>query len=170
MLSHPRGCSTWDGKVTSAVGCVHRESERDFNQWCAWCTPSNAIQTLTIFKTPVSKAMLSLQGQLSSSFTNIFSSSFIAYRDDREGSRACFSPFLEEEIGWEATCPTLFYNVGMKLEYHIYLIWNRRETIKSFDSYGITRREKHTDPHATHPGPHKSQTNRQSTMKEISYI
>lgn len=66
--------------------------------------------------------------------------------------------------------PTLFYNVVMELECHIYLIWNNRETIKSFYSYGIIRREKHTDPHAIHPGPHKSQTNRQSTMKEISSI
>lgn len=78
VLSHPRGCSTWDGRVTSAVGCVHSESERVFNRLRAWCMPSSAIQTLLMFKTPVSKAMLSLQGHLSSSFTNIFSSSFIA--------------------------------------------------------------------------------------------
>lgn len=49
------------------VSSVHNESESVLNRLCAQMY-SFVIQTLMIFKTPVSKVMLSLQGHLSSSF------------------------------------------------------------------------------------------------------
>lgn len=68
------------------VSSVHNESESVLNRLCAWMY-SFVIQTLMIFKTPVSKVMLSLQGHLSSSFTNVLSSIFISYWDGSKGSR-----------------------------------------------------------------------------------
>jgi len=80
------------------VSRVHNKSESVLNRLCA-PVYSFVIQTLMIFKTPVSKVMLSLQGHLSSSFTNVVSSIFISYQDGSEGSRYCFLPFPEGEIG-----------------------------------------------------------------------
>lgn len=80
------------------VSSVHDESESVLSRLCAWVS-SLVIQTLMIFKIPASKVMLSLQGHLSSSFTNVLLSIFISYWDDREGNRSCFPPSPEGEIG-----------------------------------------------------------------------
>lgn len=80
------------------ISSVQNESESVLNRLCAWVY-SFVTQTLMIFKIPVSKVMLSLQGHLPSSFTNVFLSIFISYWDDSEGGRSCLPPFSEGEIG-----------------------------------------------------------------------
>lgn len=74
------------------VSSVHNEAASVVNQLCA-CMYAFVIQILMIFKIPVSKAMLSLQGHLSSSFPNILSSIFISYWDDSEENRSYFFSF-----------------------------------------------------------------------------